>query len=82
MSASIPNDSPAQHTPGTAGESAPASLSIALAGSGGSGVMTAGTLLLDAASKAGLYGLMVRTSGPQIRGGEAAKGQHLGAAIG
>ena len=48
------------------------SLSIALAGSGGSGVMTAGTLLLNAAAKAGLYGLMVRTSGPQIRGGEAA----------
>ena len=47
-------------------------LSIAIAGSGGSGVMTAGTLLLDAAAQAGLYGLMVRTSGPQIRGGEAA----------
>jgi 2-oxoglutarate ferredoxin oxidoreductase subunit alpha len=47
-------------------------LSIAIAGSGGSGVMTAGTLLLDAAAHAGLYGLMVRTSGPQIRGGEAA----------
>lgn len=49
-----------------------AGLSIALAGSGGSGVMTAGTLLLQAAAQAGLYGLMVRTSGPQIRGGEAA----------
>ncbi len=49
-----------------------ASLSIAIAGSGGSGVMTAGTLLLDAAAQAGLYGIMVRTSGPQIRGGEAA----------
>jgi len=48
------------------------SISIALAGSGGSGVMTAGNLLLDAAARAGLYGLMVRTSGPQIRGGEAA----------
>jgi len=34
--------------------------------------MTAGTLLLDAAARAGLYGLFVRTSGPQIRGGEAA----------
>jgi 2-oxoglutarate ferredoxin oxidoreductase subunit alpha len=34
--------------------------------------MTAGTLLLEAAAQAGLYGLMVRTSGPQIRGGEAA----------
>ena len=49
-----------------------ASVSLALAGSGGSGVMTAGTMLLDAAARAGLYGLMVRTSGPQIRGGEAA----------
>ena len=49
-----------------------AGISIALAGSGGSGVMTAGTLLLTAAAKAGCYGLMVRTSGPQIRGGEAA----------
>ncbi len=48
------------------------SYSIAIAGSGGAGVMTAGTLLLDAAARAGLYGLMVRTSGPQIRGGEAA----------
>ena len=49
-----------------------ASISIALAGSGGNGVMTAGAMLLDAAARAGLYGLMVRTSGPQIRGGEAA----------
>ena len=48
------------------------SVSIAIAGSGGSGVMTAGALLLDAAARAGLYGLMVRSSGPQIRGGEAA----------
>jgi len=51
---------------------APQGVAIALAGSGGSGVMTAGTLLLAAAAKAGSYGLMVRTSGPQIRGGEAA----------
>ncbi|HEX6362376.1 MAG TPA: 2-oxoacid:acceptor oxidoreductase family protein, partial [Albitalea sp.] len=47
-------------------------MSVALAGSGGSGVMTAGTMLLDAAARAGLYGLFVRSSGPQIRGGEAA----------
>ena len=52
--------------------------SIAIAGSGGAGVMTAGTLLLDAAARAGLYGLMVRTSGPQIRGGEAAALLRLG----
>ena len=55
-----------------------ASVSIALSGSGGSGVMTAGTLLLAAAAKAGAYGLMVRTSGPQIRGGEAAALLRLG----
>ena len=48
------------------------SLSLAIAGSGGAGVMTAGDMLLEAAARAGLYGLMVRTSGPQIRGGEAA----------
>src|SRR5690606_8944945 len=54
------------------------SISIAMAGSGGSGVMTAGTMLLDAAARAGLYGLMVRTSGPQIRGGEAAALLRLG----
>ena len=49
-----------------------ASISLALTGSGGAGVMTAGNLLLEVAAKAGWYGLMVRSSGPQIRGGEAA----------
>ena len=48
------------------------SVSVALAGSGGAGVMTAGNLLLEAAAAAGYYALMTRTSGPQIRGGEAA----------
>jgi len=48
------------------------SLSIALTGSGGSGVMTTGSLLLEAAAKAGWYGFMSRSAGPQIRGGEAA----------
>jgi 2-oxoglutarate/2-oxoacid ferredoxin oxidoreductase subunit alpha len=62
----------------TAAPATKTSVSIALCGSGGSGVMTAGTLLLDAAAKAGLYGLMVRTSGPQIRGGEAAALVRLG----
>jgi len=51
---------------------AKASVSVALAGSGGAGVMTAGNMLLEAAAQAGYYGLMTRTSGPQIRGGEAA----------
>ncbi|MBI5260717.1 MAG: 2-oxoacid:acceptor oxidoreductase subunit alpha [Bradyrhizobium sp.] len=54
----------------TSGEAV--SLSIALTGSGGAGVMTAGQLLLEAATRCGLYGLMTRSTGPQIRGGEAA----------
>ena len=49
-----------------------ASISLAISGSGGAGVMTAGNLLLEVAAQAGWYGLMVRSSGPQIRGGEAA----------
>jgi len=57
---------------------AQAGFAVALAGSGGSGVMTAGTMLLEAAARAGLFGLMVRTSGPQIRGGEAAALMRLG----
>ena len=48
------------------------SLSLALIGSGGAGVMTAGQVLLDAAARCGLYGLMTRSTGPQIRGDEAA----------
>jgi len=48
------------------------SVSIVLAGSGGAGVMTAGNMLLEAAARAGYYALMTRSSGPQIRGGEAA----------
>ena len=34
--------------------------------------MTAGSMLLEAAAQSGWYGLMVRSSGPQIRGGAAA----------
>jgi 2-oxoglutarate ferredoxin oxidoreductase subunit alpha len=48
------------------------SVSLTIAGSGGAGVVTAGSLLLDAAARAGWYALMSRSSGPQIRGGEAA----------
>ena len=47
-------------------------LSLALVGSGGAGVMTAGQTLLDAAATSGYCGLMTRATGPQIRGGEAA----------
>ncbi len=48
------------------------SISVAVCGSGGAGAMTAGSMLLDAAAAAGFYGLMTRSVGPQIRGGEAA----------
>ena len=47
-------------------------VAIALSGAGGSGVITAGTMLLKMAARAGLYGNLARTVGPQIRGGEAA----------
>jgi 2-oxoglutarate ferredoxin oxidoreductase subunit alpha len=48
------------------------SLSVVFAGSGGSGAMTAGTLFLRSAARAGYYGLMTQLFGPQVRGGEAA----------
>jgi 2-oxoglutarate ferredoxin oxidoreductase subunit alpha len=48
------------------------SVAFALAGSGGAGVMTIGAMLLEAAARAGYYGLFSRLSGPQVRGGEAA----------
>lgn len=47
-------------------------ISVAIVGSGGAGALTAGNLLLEAASLAGWHGLLTRTVGPQIRGGEAA----------
>jgi 2-oxoglutarate ferredoxin oxidoreductase subunit alpha len=46
--------------------------SIALTGSGGAGAITAGELLLRLAGRQGGFGLMRRSFGPQIRGGEAA----------
>ena len=48
------------------------SISVAIIGSGGAGALTAGDMLLEAASAAGWQGLSTRTLGPQIRGGEAA----------
>ncbi|HJM93328.1 MAG: 2-oxoacid:acceptor oxidoreductase subunit alpha [Alphaproteobacteria bacterium] len=48
------------------------SLSVVMLGSGGSGVMTAAEILLRAAARVGYYGLMTKSFGPQIRGGEAA----------
>jgi 2-oxoglutarate ferredoxin oxidoreductase subunit alpha len=49
-----------------------ASVSVAIVGSGGAGSITAGTLLLQAAARHGWFGIMTRSVGPQIRGGEAA----------
>ncbi len=47
------------------------SVAVAIVGSGGAGSITAGSLLLEAAGRIGWYGLMTRSVGPQIRGGEA-----------
>ena len=56
------------------------SFSVALFGKGGAGVITAGEMLLAAAARAGLYGMMIRAVGPQIRGGESAALIRLGQA--
>lgn len=56
----------------TINEAVSNSISVALIGAGGAGVVTAGNMLMDAACKAGWYGLMRRSAGPQIRGGESA----------
>ncbi len=45
---------------------------IAITGSGGSGAVTTGLILLAAVARAGHYGLLTRSAGPQIRGGESA----------
>ena len=44
---------------------------IGIAGSGGDGIITAGELLVKAASKDGLFVFMLKSYGPQIRGGES-----------
>jgi 2-oxoglutarate ferredoxin oxidoreductase subunit alpha len=50
----------------------PRSLVIAVVGSGGDGIALLGDLLLRTAARLGLYGIMVQSYGPQIRGGESA----------
>jgi len=50
----------------------PCDFSIAITGSGGAGAITAGELLLSLAGRNGCFGIMRRSFGPQIRGGEAA----------
>lgn len=47
-------------------------ISIAITGSGGSGAVTTGQILLEAMALAGYCGFMSRSAGPQIRGGESA----------
>ena len=46
-------------------------LIVGMAGAGGDGVVSAGELLLQVAAFEGLYGMLVKAFGPQIRGGES-----------
>ncbi|WP_447974712.1 2-oxoacid:acceptor oxidoreductase subunit alpha [Nitrospira sp. Kam-Ns4a] len=55
-----------------------AEAAVAFVGSGGTGVMTAGELLLSTAASCGLYGILTKSFGPQIRGGESACFVRLG----
>jgi len=48
------------------------SVVLAIVGSGGDGVALLGDLLLSMAAEQGIYGIMVQSYGPQIRGGESA----------
>ncbi len=47
-------------------------LTLALTGSGGAGVAVTGEMLLKAAAHSGFYGILRKSYGPQIRGGESA----------
>ncbi|MEE2733479.1 MAG: 2-oxoacid:acceptor oxidoreductase subunit alpha [Pseudomonadota bacterium] len=53
-------------------------LTIAMTGSGGTGVVALGEMLLRAAAGSGYYGILRKTFGPQIRGGESAAVVRLG----
>lgn len=55
------------------------SFSVAITGSGGSGAVTTGRILLEAIAVSGFQGLMTRSAGPQIRGGESAAMVRFGA---
>ncbi|MBF0264630.1 MAG: 2-oxoacid:acceptor oxidoreductase subunit alpha [Gammaproteobacteria bacterium] len=46
--------------------------SVAITGSGGTGAVTTGLIFLEAMAHQGYYGFMIRSAGPQIRGGESA----------
>lgn len=49
----------------------PRPLTVAICGSGGSGALTAGLILLAAARHRGDFGMLMRSAGPQVRGGES-----------
>ena len=44
---------------------------VGMAGAGGDGVVSAGELALNVAAQQGLFGMLVKSFGPQIRGGES-----------
>jgi 2-oxoglutarate/2-oxoacid ferredoxin oxidoreductase subunit alpha len=72
-SANPPATPSASRTEGRSGTTPrPRSLVLALVGSGGDGVALLGDLILGMAAREGLYGMMVQSYGPQIRGGESA----------
>jgi len=54
-------------------------IAISISGSGGSGVVKTGLVLLHSLANMGFYGYMSRFSGPQIRGGESAVVLHFAA---
>ncbi len=57
------------------------SITVAVSGSGGSGALTAGFILLAAAQRCGHYGLMMRSAGPQVRGGESVAILRIGRSV-
>ena len=74
MKPAIPESRAAAGTGPPAADAAPAgaALVLALVGSGGDGVALLGDIVLRLAAQQGLYGIMVQSYGPQIRGGESA----------
>jgi 2-oxoglutarate ferredoxin oxidoreductase subunit alpha len=66
------NSSHAERTARTMNSAHSCDISLAVTGSGGAGAITAGELLLELAGNNGCFGMMRRSFGPQIRGGEAA----------
>ncbi|MBK1631342.1 2-oxoglutarate synthase [Thiohalocapsa halophila] len=70
MSGTPRSGAPTSGTRPDPGDSPP--LTVAVTGAGGSGAVTAGLILLEAVAAAGLFGLLRRSAGPQIRGGESA----------